>query len=197
MQKNNANAPLYLASSSPRRQELLAQIEPHFNLIKVDVVELKSEAESADDYVQRLAQEKAMAGVIKVPTDCLVLGADTIVVLGSQVLEKPRDKQHAQQMMQMLSGKTHRVLTAVCVASRAHRETQILTTEVTFCKIDEVQIEAYWQTGEPLDKAGGYGIQGLGGQFVAKINGSYSSVVGLPLVETRTLLTKFRSKYAS
>jgi len=188
----NSKSVLYLASASPRRRELLAQIEPNFELLKVNVEEIKAANETANDYVQRLAREKALAGVSKVLSNAIVLGADTIVVQGEKVFEKPIDEQDAKQMMMQLSNAEHQVLTAICVASQTGEKTIVVSTDVTFCSISEKQIQAYWQTGEPADKAGAYGIQGLGGQFVSKINGSYSSVVGLPLVETRHLLSTFR-----
>lgn len=188
---------LYLASASPRRKELLSQIEADFSILRIHVEELRQENETPKHYVQRLARDKALAGLSSISESALaepalVLGADTIVVQAGRVFEKPKDEQDARLMLQSLSAQSHEVLTAVCIATSHAVETVLVSTQVSFCAISDAQISAYWQTGEPADKAGAYGIQGLGGQFVRAINGSYSSVVGLPLVETRELLAKFR-----
>ena len=151
---------LYLASGSPRRQELLTQLGLAFERVVPGIEELRRPQESAQQYVVRLAREKAQAGVALAPLDLPVLGADTIVILNGDVLEKPRDAGHAAEMFRVLSGQ---------------------------------DIADYVASGEPLDKAGAYGIQGLGGCFVRKINGSYHAVVGLPLVETYELLSNFNS----
>ncbi|MGD8165183.1 Maf family protein [Pantoea sp. FN0307] len=184
---------LYLASGSPRRRELLTQLGLHFERVITDVEEQRREDESALQYVRRLAREKAQAGVAVAPHDLPVLGADTIVVLNGEVLEKPRDALHAAEMLTRLSGQTHQVLTAVALADRQRELDCLVTTDVTFRLLTAQDIQAYIASGEPMDKAGAYGIQGLGGNFVRKINGSYHAVVGLPLVETSELLSHFQS----
>ncbi len=184
---------LYLASGSPRRRELLTQLGLHFERVITDVEELRREEESAQHYVRRLAREKALAGVAVAPQDLPVLGADTIVVLNGEVLEKPRGAAHAAEMLTRLSGKTHQVMTAVALADRQRELDCLVLTDVTFRLLTPQDISDYIASGEPMDKAGAYGIQGLGGNFVRKINGSYHAVVGLPLVETSELFSHFQS----
>ncbi|MEP9346146.1 nucleoside triphosphate pyrophosphatase [Enterobacter roggenkampii] len=184
---------LYLASGSPRRQELLTQLGVSFERIVTGIEEQRAEGESAQQYVSRLAREKAQAGVASVPRDLPVLGADTIVILNGEVLEKPHDADHAARMLRKLSGQTHQVMTAVALADRQHVLDCLVVTEVTFRELTDDDIAAYIASGEPMDKAGAYGIQGLGGCFVRKIHGSYHAVVGLPLVETYELLSNFNS----
>ncbi|AUU82922.1 MULTISPECIES: Maf family protein [Leclercia] len=184
---------LYLASGSPRRQELLTQLGLSFERIVTGIEEKRAEGESAQQYVSRLAREKAQAGVAQVPRDLPVLGADTIVILNGEVLEKPHDGEHAFRMLRKLSGQTHQVMTAVALADRQHVLDCLVVTDVTFRVLTDEDIAGYITSGEPMDKAGAYGIQGLGGCFVRKINGSYHAVVGLPLVETYELLSNFNS----
>lgn len=184
---------LYLASGSPRRQELLTQLGLSFEKVVPGIEELRRPHESAQQYVGRLAREKALAGVALTAHDLPVLGADTIVILNGEVLEKPRDAAHAAVMLRMLSGNTHQVMTAVALADSQHTLDCLVVTEVTFRTLSDDDITHYVASGEPLDKAGAYGIQGLGGCFVRKINGSYHAVVGLPLVETYELLSDFNS----
>ena len=184
---------LYLASGSPRRQELLTQLGISFEKVVPGIEELRRPHESAQQYVGRLAREKAQAGVALTAHDLPVLGADTIVILNGEVLEKPRDAAHAAVMLRMLSGNTHQVMTAVALADSQHTLDCLVVTEVTFRTLSDEDITHYVASGEPLDKAGAYGIQGLGGCFVRKINGSYHAVVGLPLVETYELLSNFNS----
>jgi len=143
--------------------------------------------------VVRLAREKAQAGVALAAQDLPVLGADTIVILNGEVLEKPQDSSHAAKMLHQLSGQTHQVMTAVALVDRHHVLDCLVVTDVTFRVLTEEDIAGYIASGEPMDKAGAYGIQGLGGCFVRKINGSYHAVVGLPLVETYELLSNFNS----
>ncbi|MDP5293164.1 nucleoside triphosphate pyrophosphatase [Oceanimonas sp. CHS3-5] len=181
---------LYLASASPRRRELLAQLGVSFELVRPEVEERQQPNEAAADYVKRLAQDKALAGAALAPQPLPVLGGDTIVVVDGEVLEKPRDEAHGKAMLRRLSGRTHEVMTAMALATGSGCEAVLVTTEVTFRALSDADIERYWQTGEPADKAGGYGIQGLGGRFVSCIHGSYSAVVGLPLVETEALLQR-------
>lgn len=182
---------LLLASQSPRRQELLRQIGVRFAVIKVQVPEIHEAGESAADYVSRLALDKAGAGNTLRP-DLPVLGADTVVVHRGMILEKPRDRQHALAMLANLAGDTHQVLTGIAVCHKGRRQVKVVTSEVRFRAIEPAEAECYWETGEPCDKAGGYGIQGMGAVFVAHLAGSYSNVVGLPLTETQALLADFQ-----
>ena len=186
-------APLVLASASPRRRELLSQLCPAFTVLPADIDETPHPGEQASAHVQRLALEKAMV-VAALQPDSMVLAADTIVVLDRQILGKPVDDQDGYAILGLLSGKTHQVMTAIAVAFVGHHEVSSVTTEVTFRPLSEADIVEYWATGEPQDKAGAYGIQGLGGRFVERINGSYSAVVGLPLVETEQLLQRMQTR---
>ncbi|BEL67806.1 MULTISPECIES: Maf family protein [Serratia] len=182
---------LYLASGSPRRRELLTLLGVSFDILLTHTEEQRREGEAAEAYVRRLAQDKAKAGVALEQEDRLVLGADTIVVLNGRVLEKPRDEAHAADMLAALSGKQHQVMTAVAIADRHDVRCQLVVTDVTFRSLSQQDIRDYIATGEPMDKAGAYGIQGKGGCFVRTITGSYHAVVGLPLVETHELLSNF------
>lgn len=184
---------LFLASGSPRRQELLTQLGVSFERIVTGIEEKRGDGENAQQYVSRLAREKALAGVAQTPRDLPVLGADTIVILNGEVLEKPHDGEHAAQMLRKLSGQTHQVMTAVALADSQQVLDCLVVTDVTFRVLTDEEIAGYIASGEPMDKAGAYGIQGLGGCFVRKINGSYHAVVGLPLVETYELLSNFNS----
>ncbi|WP_445401413.1 Maf family protein [Zobellella sp. An-6] len=179
---------LYLASASPRRRELLALLEQPFALVLPEVEERRRSHEAAADYVQRLARDKALAGRALAPRPLPVLAGDTIVVVDGDVLEKPEGRAHGLAMLRRLSGRSHQVMTAMALAWNGRCEGVLVTTEVTFRPMTEAEMARYWDSGEPADKAGGYGIQGLGGRFVARIDGSYSAVVGLPLVETEALL---------
>ncbi|MFL4556844.1 Maf family protein [Yersinia kristensenii] len=182
---------LYLASGSPRRRELLTLLDVPFEVLKTEVEEQRRLEESAQEYVQRLAQDKARAGMMVAPRDLPVLGADTIVVLNGQVLEKPRDKAHAREILSALSGQQHQVITAVSLADKQDVLSTMVITDVTFRVLSQLEISDYIATGEPMDKAGAYGIQGKGGCFVRTITGSYHAVMGLPLVETHELLSHF------
>ncbi len=185
-------ARLFLASASPRRAELLRQIGVPFGLLKApDIDETPHADESADDYVKRMAREKAAAGARQLrPQDrpCRVLGADTCVVLDGRILGKPSDRAEAISMLTALAGREHQVLSAVCLEREGQCWQASSDTRVTFRSLDAGQISRYVDTGEGMDKAGGYGIQGFGAVLVASISGSYSGVVGLPLAETATLL---------
>ncbi|MWV12091.1 septum formation inhibitor Maf [Pseudomonas sp. R-28-1W-6] len=186
-------ASLYLASGSPRRRELLAQIGVPFVTLGAAIDESALPAEPAHGYVERLALEKARAGLASLAdnTDAVVLGADTAVVLDGQILGKPQDRSEALAMLAALSGREHQVLTAVALASRSRSAVQVVTSRVTFRPLRPGEAEAYWATGEPCDKAGSYGIQGLAAVFVSQLQGSYSAVVGLPLCETAQMLNEF------
>jgi septum formation protein len=184
-------AVLYLASGSPRRRELLTQIGVPFATLSAPIDETASPDEAPLAYVERLARGKAAAGLAALAGDAVVLGADTAVVLDGRILGKPRDREDALDMLRALSGREHHVLTAVAVSDRRRCECRVVTSSVRFRTLDDAQLQAYWDTGEPCDKAGGYGIQGLGAVFVERLVGSYSAVVGLPLCETAELLARF------
>lgn len=183
--------PIYLASASPRRRELLTLLQIPFERLSTEVEERQLQGEKPLDYVNRLAKSKAQAGVLVAEKDYPVLGADTIVVLDDRVLEKPKDTEDAARMLNMLSGRQHLVITAIAFANQQDVMCYSVSTEVIFRQLSEQDITAYIASGEPMDKAGAYGIQGFGGTFVRSINGSYHAVVGLPLVETRELLDAF------
>lgn len=187
---------LLLASSSPRRRELLTLLHRPFDCEIPDIKEQQGKTESAQSYVSRLAEEKAQAVAIRQHDTCLVVGSDTLISFQGQVMEKPESYEHFSQMMKQLSGQTHQVLTSVSVCrwnghTIAGQETAVVTTQVEFASLTNEEISAYWETGEPHDKAAGYGIQGYGGKFVKRIDGSYFAVVGLPLYETEQLLRMF------
>ncbi|MFI8745381.1 Maf family protein [Pseudomonas sp. NPDC077186] len=186
-------AKLFLASASPRRRELLAQIAVPCvtQIAAIDENPLPDEPAAA--YVERLAREKARAGLAALgePADAVVLGADTAVVLDGRILGKPADFAESRAMLQALSGRSHQVLTAVALAGGGREAARVVASEVTFRALSEGEIEAYWASGEPCDKAGSYGIQGLAAVFVSRLAGSYSAVVGLPLCETAELLGEF------
>ena len=179
---------IYLASSSPRRQELLRQVGIAFVPLVPQVDEALRAGEAAPDYVLRLARAKAHAGLERMCTQGLaaapVLGADTSVVLDGRVLGKPRDRAEGEAMLQSLAGRTHQVLTAICVCAGAQVQTALRISEVSFAPLDAAAIAAYWASGEPCDKAGAYAIQGRAAGFIVGLHGSYSGVVGLPLYET-------------
>jgi septum formation protein len=184
---------LYLASQSPRRQQLLEQLGVRFHLIDVDVPEVRAPGESPADYVSRVAREKAGAGLLKLAgvPGAVVLGADTEVVLGEEVFGKPADAVHAAQMLRRLEGRAHRVITVVWCMSAGREERAVNESTVEFGALSEEALAAYIASGEPMGRAGGYAIQGRAAAFVARISGSYSSVMGLPLFETADLLRRF------
>jgi len=180
------NKALHLASSSPRRKEILAALGLTFSVGGADVDEQRLGGESADDMVLRLAVDKATAGAPG--GDVTVIAADTLVVLGDEIFGKPADQDAALDMLGRLSGRTHRVLTGVAVWADEKMRSALSVTDVQFREISPDEALAYWQSGEPCDKAGAYAIQGRGGVFVEAISGSYSGVVGLPVFETVKLL---------
>ena len=182
-------AQIILASASPRRRELLDQINIRYQLNPVDLDETPFPKEAPLDYVRRLAAEKSAACVAQLGDGLPVLAADTAVVLDELILGKPKDRDDAFAMLRLLSGKMHRVYSAVSLRGREHGQA-VSITEVTFRTLTEGEIAAYWHSGEPADKAGSYAIQGLGGVFVESITGSFSGVVGLPLFETAELLSR-------
>jgi septum formation protein len=175
---------LYLASTSPRRREILQSLGIAFEVAMVETDESPKKGESAEDLVLRLAIAKAEAATGAE----YVLGSDTVVVLDDRVLGKPLDKDDAVEMLLALSGRSHLVLTGVALKTPDGTRVALSKTAVRFREIDRDEAIRYWQSGEPSDKAGGYGIQGRGGMFVAAINGSYSGVMGLPVFETVELL---------
>lgn len=181
------NPALVLASSSPRRREILASLGVEFIVQAAAIDEQRLPAEPAADMVLRLARDKALGVASATLTHALVLGADTVVVLDDRVFGKPQDKQDAHEMLMRLSGRAHRVLTGVVVARGAWSGI-VSETEVRFRDIGSDEARRYWQSGEPRGKAGGYAIQGYGGLFVSSIMGSYTGVVGLPVFETGMLL---------
>jgi len=182
----------YLASASPRRRELLTQIGVSFELAPVAIDETPHPAEAARSYVERLAQQKAAAALASLDDpQAVVLGSDTSVILGEDILTKPDNTADARQMLRRLSGQPHQVFTAVALLSHERQQVISVATEVVFRALDEAEIDAYIATGEPMDKAGSYGIQGKGAILVDHISGSYSNVVGLPLTETAALLKNF------
>jgi len=182
-------AQIILASASPRRRELLDQTHITYRVYPLDIDETPLPDETPLAYVQRLAAEKSAAAVAQLGDSLPVLAADTAVVLDDVIMGKPKDRDDALAMLRQLSGKMHRVYSAVSLRGREHGEA-VSITEVTFRPLSEDEIAAYWHSGEPADKAGSYAIQGLGGVFVAAINGSFSGVVGLPLFETAELLSR-------
>lgn len=193
---------LLLASSSPRRKELLAQLGVRFEVVHPEIHEAMKPGETAHDYVARLALEKAQAGYKAWPrsqqqSDQLpVLGSDTSVVVDGKVLGKPANREEALAMLAQLSGRSHQVLSAVAMVGRDilgqdRALVRVNESQVTFRAITPAERDAYWHSGEPADKAGAYAIQGLGAIFVARLEGSYSGVMGLPLFETAELLQAF------
>lgn len=184
---------LYLASGSPRRRELLTQIGVPFSSLSVPIDENALPEEPPRAYVERLARAKAQAGLAALadPRDAVVLGADTAVILDGRILGKPLDRDEAVATLNALSAREHLVLTAVALASTTRVVARVVGTRVRFRRLTRAEIEAYWATGEPRDKAGSYAIQGLAAVFVSQLHGSYSAVVGLPLGETAELLAEF------
>lgn len=198
-------SPLYLASASPRRRELLLQIGVPHRRVDAPIDESVLPGETPAAYVERLARAKAAAGLAVLggsaaagahgapygSSEACVLGADTAVVLDGRILGKPQDRADGLAMLAALSGRSHEVLTAVAVSDGTRCAARVVSSRVHFRALAEAEQQAYWDTGEPLDKAGGYAIQGLAAIFVDRLEGSYSAVVGLPLAETAALLAEF------
>lgn len=182
---------LYLSSKSPRRRELLEQLGIRFDVLELAIDENVRELEKPEAFVVRLALEKARAGKKLVQSGAFVLGADTEVVLNDQVLGKPEDEEHAVCMLEQLSGRTHRVLSAVAVIQDTERWA-LSISRVSFNPLTPAECRKYCRTGESLDKAGAYAIQGRAAAFISRLEGSYSGVMGLPLYETSELLTMIR-----
>lgn len=184
---------LYLASKSPRRSELLARLGLDFGLLDNEVPEHRAPGEPAEDYVRRVAREKAGAGLLQVVgvANAVVLGADTEVVLDDDVFGKPRDADDAAAMLRRLSGRTHRVISALSLVSASREAQAVSLSEVTFAELDDQDIETYLASGEWQDRAGAYAIQGRAQALISHLSGSYSGVMGLPLYETAQLLRGF------
>jgi septum formation protein len=194
---------IYLASRSPRRRELLKQVGVPFEVLllrdhpgrNVDVDEAQQPGEGPDEYVRRVCRAKADSAWQRILQRKLrpfpVLAADTVVCVDDVILGKPPDPAHAAKMLKLLSGREHRVLTAVGLKLGDRREMLVSESRVHFAQLSDAEIEAYVATGEPTDKAGGYAIQGRAGAFVTELHGSYSGVMGLPLYETSQLIKNF------
>jgi septum formation protein len=182
---------LYLASGSPRRRELLAQIGVGFTVVAAAIDETPLTDEAPRAYVERLALAKARAGSAALNGPGIVLGADTAVILDQRILGKPLDEADFLATLAALSGRAHEVLTAVALVDGGRSEVFSVSSRVVFRPIGTAEAQAYWASGEPRDKAGGYAIQGLAAVFVQSLEGSYSAVVGLPLCETAQRLGEF------
>jgi len=185
---------IYLASSSPRRQELLRQIGLEFQVIPSEIEEVRQPGEAPIDYVRRVAADKTRA-VVRLVTDrglgaAPVLGADTEVVIDGEVLGKPRDRDHARQMLQRLQGRGHEVLSGLCLSTVNGEQLALSESRVTMSRLSANEIDRYLESGEADDKAGGYAIQGRAAGFIQRLEGSYSGVMGLPLFELRELMVR-------
>ncbi len=181
---------LYLASQSPRRQQLLQQLGVDFAVIDVEVAESRAQGESPHDYVSRVAHDKAQAGLtrLRAPAGAWVLGADTEVVFEDVVFGKPQDATAAAGMLRRLSGHTHTVISVIWLVGDGYEASASCLSQVRFTCMDAAAIDGYVATGEPFGKAGGYAIQGRGAAWIEHLEGSYSGVMGLPLFETALLL---------
>ncbi len=188
---NHPNSRFILASGSPRREELLRHAGFHFEISPSRVEEKRRRDEAGEDYALRLAREKAAEVARRSAPGELVLGADTVVMVGQEVLEKPQDLEDAARMLRALAGRTHRVTTAVCLVRSPDCLLSLKsdTTLVTFRTLSEEEIRDYIASGEPFDKAGGYGIQGLARHFVTRLEGAYSNVMGLPMPLVHEMLS--------
>lgn len=186
---------LYLASQSPRRRELLLQLGASFSVLDVNVLEQRAVDETPQGYVERVARDKARAGLATLPTGdrdaAVVLGADTEVVLDGEVFGKPGDADDAAAMLRRLSGCTHEVISAVWLVTPEREQGEVCVSRVRFARLEEQQIARYVATGEPFGKAGAYAIQGGAAAMIEHLQGSYSGVMGLPLFETARLLSTF------
>jgi len=191
MNGESQNPRIVLASASPRRRELLQQIGVAFRVDAADIMELPLEGELPGDFVLRMAREKALAVMHRQPGNLPVLGADTAVILDGRILGKPADSAEAGQMLNSLSGKTHEVFSAVVVAvSESEIHEALNVSRVTFAELEPGWIETYIRTGDPMDKAGAYGVQGKAAEKISRIEGSFYGVMGLPLFETAQLLKR-------
>jgi len=184
---------IYLASQSPRRQELLRQLGVSFVIVDVELVEQRNPLELPSEYISRVARDKALAGLSHLigKNDAIVLGADTDVIVDDDVLGKPTDAAEAYAMLQRLSGRRHQVLSSIWLVSEIQQQHNTVASWVTFSAMSDADIHAYVATGEPFGKAGAYAVQGKAAAFIEKIEGSFSGVMGLPLHETYRLLRNF------
>ena len=190
---------LVLASASPRRKELLSLLVKEFEVLPADIDETPMYQENAEDYVVRMAIEKASSAALKYrqqadfDMSAIFIASDTSVVIDGRILGKPASLEDSLSMLRLLSGRSHKVITSLCFSNLQHEHiaTKLVVSDVLFREISNVEIEQYWKTGEPQDKAGSYAVQGLGAVFVRSISGSYSAVVGLPLYEPAQLLDQF------
>ncbi|MHB1142534.1 MAG: Maf family protein [Sulfuricaulis sp.] len=189
---------IYLASASPRRQELLRQLGIEFDVMPSNILEVREAGEAPAQYVTRVARDKARRVAQQVKQRGLpahpVLGADTEVVLDGEILGKPENATHGMDMLRRLAGRTHEVLSGVCVWHREKEYTSLSTSRVTFRPLTPAEIGQYWKSGEPLGKAGAYAIQGRAAAFITKLEGSYSGVMGLPLFELDGILRSIESE---
>jgi septum formation protein len=183
---------LLLASKSPRRREILENAGIPFEVRAADVHETRSDGEAPLDYVHRLARDKA-AAVHALPSD-IVLGADTVVTIDEHVLEKPQDEADARRMLRLLSGRDHEVITGICLRSAGQSIVDAERTTVRFSELTDDEIDVYVQSGEPMDKAGAYAIQGLASRFIERIDGCYFNVVGLPVARVYRHLKLLRAR---
>ena len=192
MMDSSGAAQIILASASPRRRELLQQICVQAKVQSVDIDESQKQNESVNDYVERLAMEKARRGFDTISNEkkLPVLGSDTIVEIDGEVLGKPENRQHAKKMLMQLSGKNHEVHTSVAIVTHDKSVMMTSSSQVEFKRLEADEIDRYLASGEADDKAGAYAIQGIAAQFVKNINGSFSGVMGLPLYETVELLKR-------
>ena len=190
---------LVLASASPRRKELLSLLVKEFEVLPADIDETPHHQEAAKDYVVRMAVEKAKAAISKykeqpdADSSAIIMSSDTSVVIDGDILGKPASLDDSHSMLRRLSGRSHQVITSLCLSDLRfdHVITKCIVNDVSFRDISDVEIEQYWKTGEPHDKAGSYAIQGLGAVFVRSMSGSYSAIVGLPLYEAALMLAQF------
>ncbi len=185
-------AHIVLASSSPRRKELLQQLGLDFEIYSPDIDESVHENELVHHYVERLAREKAQT-VLKLFPEAIVIAADTSLGLDGQIIGKPESKNHAFEIWKQLSGRWHDVFSGLCVATQQQMLSQVVQTQVEFQHLTTQDMEDYWATGEPVGKAGGYAIQGIASQYIPQIQGSYSNVVGLPLYEFAQLFKRVKT----
>ncbi len=185
-------AHIVLASSSPRRKELLQQLGLDFEIYSPDIDESVHENELVHHYVERLAREKAQT-VLKLFPEAIVIAADTSLGLDGQIIGKPESKNHAFEIWKQLSGRWHDVFSGLCVATQQQMLSQVVQTQVEFQHLTTQDMEDYWFTGEPVGKAGGYAIQGIASQYIPQIQGSYSNVVGLPLYEFAQLFKRVKT----
>jgi septum formation protein len=200
MKNGYSASKIYLASASPRRRNLLSHFGLEFEVFPSNLHEVHQKNEAPVDYVTRVAHDKAefVAKLVN-ELDLVehpVLGADTEVVLEGEILGKPGGRDHGIEMLRLLSGRTHEVLSAICVIARGKEYAALSTSLVTFASITDEEIAQYWDSGEPADKAGAYAIQGRAGGFITKLEGSYSAVMGLPLYELAVILKKIRGSSA-